>query len=408
MGQIIPRSVLPILERTVRESRVTAILGARQVGKSTLARLLSKPYFSLDDLGTRTFALRDPVAFVRELPHGAIIDEVQRAPDLLLAVKSVVDLSQEPGRFILTGSANLLTLPKLADSLTGRMRIIEVHPLAQSEIEQRPSNIVDRFFDEKWGIPTTVEPTDDLITRITHGGYPGILPLASDASRNAWFEDYLLTMLQREIRELTRIGDITEMERLLRLVAVRTGRVLNLSALASDIGMPKETLRRYLGILEQLYLVHTLPAWSSDAGRTYIKAPKVFINDTGLAAYQLGADAERLATNRDLLGNLVETFVVNEIRKHISWSILRPKLFHLRTNAGKEIDLLLEARDGRIVAIEIKAGASPRTQDANTLSAFMKTMGSRVVRGLLMYTGSQAIPIEERLCALPISSLWSE
>jgi uncharacterized protein len=406
MGQIVPRLILPLLQSALKERRVTAILGARQVGKSTLARSLPNSYYSLDEPGIRSFAERDPMGFARELPVGAVIDEIQRAPDLLLAIKSIVDLDQTPGRFVLTGSANILTLPKFSDSLAGRMRILEIHPLAEIEIEGGAHNIVDRFFDEHSfsSTATSAAPKTDIISRILRGGYPEAMRFADPTSRNAWFSDYLLSILQREVREISHIGDLADMERLIRILAVRTGLLLSPTALSSDIGIPKETLRRYFRILEQLYLVHVLPAWSGEPGRRYIKAPKLHINDTGLAAYELGADYHALSTNRDLLGNLLETFVVNETRKQASWSKTQPKLYHLRTHGGKEIDLILQARDGRSVAVEIKASASPSARDTNVLREVVAD--ARMIRGILLYTGEQTVPIAERVHAVPIASLW--
>jgi predicted AAA+ superfamily ATPase len=409
MGQIIPRSIFPLLESSLQESRITAILGARQVGKSTLARSLPNPYYSLDDLGTRSFAARDPVGFAQSLPAGAIIDEIQRVPDLLLAIKSIVDLEHSTGRFVVTGSANILTLPKLADTLAGRMRILELHPLAEAEIEKGTpvgQNFVDRLFDEHFICSELQHSSTDLIARVVRGGYPEILRRSVGASRDDWFADYIIAILQREVREISRIGEIGEIERVLRLLAVRTGQMLSPTSLSSDIGIPKETLRRYFRILEQLYLVHALPAWSPDAGRQYIKSPKFHINDTGLAAYELGANEQLLTKNHNLLGNLLETFVVNEIRKQASWSVIRPRLYHLRIYDGREIDLILQARDGRSVAIEIKATASQSARDARTLCEVANNPKSPMLRGVFLSTGERSVPIGERVLALPIEALW--
>jgi predicted AAA+ superfamily ATPase len=284
------------------------------------------------------------------------------------------------------------------------MRILEIHPLSEVEIEGNSHNIVDRFFEEHFTPRNTTMPTNDIISRILRGGYPEAIRFIDPESRNSWFSDYLLSILQREVREISHIGDLADMERLLRIIAVRTGQLLSPTALSSDIGIPKETLRRYFRILEQLYLVHVLPAWAGEAGRRYIKAPKLHINDTGLAAYELGADHHALTTKRDLLGNLLETFVVNEIRKQASWSKIQPKLYHLRTHGGKEIDLVLQARDGRAVAVEMKATASPSARDTNTLREVVAD--SSMMRGILFYTGEQSVPIAERVHALPIDALW--
>jgi predicted AAA+ superfamily ATPase len=406
---IIARALLPQLQAALNESRVVALLGARQVGKSTLVRSLCRAYYSLDDLATRSTAERDPTGFVRSLPAGAAIDEVQRVPEVLLAIKSVVDLDPSPGQFMVTGSANILTLPTIADSLAGRMRIFELQPFAEVEIESTSHNAVDRLFDERLGqsehFSTSPQLVPDLIGRLTRGGYPEVVRLTHESSRAGWFSDYLLAIIQREVREIARIGNVADMERLMRILAVRSGQILSPTKLSSEIEIPKETLRRYTRILEQLYLVHALPAWSGDPGRRYIKGPKLFINDVGLAVYELGADAQRLAKNHDLLGNLTETFVVNEIRKHASWSMTRPRLFHLRTSSGTEVDLILEARDGRRVAIEIKLTASPGPRDTRALRDLVSS-DQHIVRGVLFCAHEQALQIAERVYLLPIPWLW--
>ena len=404
----IPRALAPLVESALGEARVVALVGARQVGKSTLVRALGRPYFSLDDIGNRSFAQGDPAGFVRSLPVGAVIDEVQLVPDLLREIKAVVDLDDSPGRFVLTGSANILTLPGLADPLVGRMRILHLHPLAEAEIEAAGRNVVDELFaDDELAWPDAGTSDEALIGRLLRGGYPEPFRLPNESSRANWFSQYVIAMMQREVREIARISDVTSMERLFSIVAARSAKLLSPTELSSDTGIPKTTLLRYLGILQQTFLVEELPAWAADAGRKHVKAPKVFVNDVGLAAHEVGADFHQLSKNRNLLGPLVETFVVNEIRKQASWSRTQPRLFHFRSHAGQEVDLILESRAGRRVAIEIKAAASLASRDTASVRRLVEAPERGFVRGVVIYTGSRVIPAQPRIHALPIAGLWA-
>ncbi|HEV3157578.1 MAG TPA: ATP-binding protein [Candidatus Baltobacteraceae bacterium] len=407
----IPRQLTPLVQQALRRSRVVALCGARQVGKSTLARGLSNSYQTLDDLGVLDLARSDPTTFVRSLPPGAVIDEIQLVPDLLRVIKRVVDEDPTPGRYLITGSANLLTLPKISESLAGRMEIFELQTLAESEIEQRKENFVDQLFasNTTWYTtsPVTELSTEDILNRLSRGGYPEVLTRNDEPGRTAWFSAYLQAMMQRDIREIANITDIAAMHRILRMIASSSSRQVNLATLASTVEIPKTSLQRYLAILEQTFLIHHLPAWAGDATRRLSKAPKLFINDVGLATHQLGADTQRLVSDRNLLGTLVETFVVNEIRKQASWSITQPNLFFYRSHDGTEVDLLLEARSGERVLVEVKASATISANDVHSLRRLANDPTMQIRRGVLLYTGSSVIPAGENIHALPLSSLWS-
>ncbi len=403
----VPRFIAPVVGEALDEARVVAVVGARQVGKSTLVRMLDRPYFSLDDFSTRSFAQGDPAGFVRGLPAGAVLDEVQLVPDLLREIKSVVDLDERRGRFVLTGSANILALPGLADPLVGRMRILQLHPLAEAEIEGADRNAVDELFAEDPAWPDAGTTDDALIARLLRGGYPEPYHLPNASSRANWYSQYIAGMLQREVREIARIDDIPAMQRLSSIVAARSGRLFSPTELSSDTGIPKTTLLRYLAILEQAFLVHQLPSWAADPGRKNVKAPKIFVNDVGLAAHEIGADVLQLSKNRNLLGALVETFVVNEIRKQASWSRSQPRLFHFRSHAGQEVDLILESA-GKRVAIEIKAAASLESRDTRSVRRLVENPGLGFVRGVVIYTGSRVIPAHPKIHALPIAGLWAK
>ncbi|MDQ2680959.1 MAG: ATP-binding protein [Candidatus Eremiobacteraeota bacterium] len=395
------------IRQALRDTRVVALVGPRQAGKSTLARHLdSASYRTFDDFGSLAAASADPLAFVTALPVGAIIDEVQRLPAILRAIKSVVDTDPTPGRFILTGSANLLTIPTLSESLAGRIELFTLYPFSQAEIDKSRNNFVDMLFTNATFRPVT-ETAEQIIGRITTGGYPEVLQRENDSRRNAWFQSYLTTILQRDVRELSAISDVLGMERLLRLCAARSASILNETALASEIGLPRKTVSRYLGLLEQIFLLSRLPAYARERGRRVTRAPKVHLNDVGLAAYLHGSDFESLLQNRSMLGGLLETLVVNEIRSQASWSSVRPALYHYREYDGLDIDLVLEKRDSTVAAIEVKATASPGKNDFRSLRRFAELAGDSFQRGVLLYGGSSPLAFGEKLVALPIATLWS-
>ncbi|MHB8196758.1 MAG: ATP-binding protein [Vulcanimicrobiaceae bacterium] len=403
------RFLEPRLRATLLDTRVIALTGARQVGKSTLARHLSggtADYYTFDDLGTLAAANADPMAFVRSLPRGAIIDEVQRLPDVLSAIKAAVDSNPVPGRLIITGSANLLTIPKLSESLAGRMELFNLFPLSQAEIEKSPSNFVDRVFAQDAVFEPVQESPERTIVRIISGGYPEAMSRENDTRRNAWFHSYVTTVLQRDVREISAISDILGMERLLRLCATRSASILNETAIASEIGLPRKTVARYLDLLEQMFLVWRLPAYARERGRRVTKAAKIHLNDTGLASYLYGADVQHLSKTRTMLGGLLETLVANEIRAQASWSNSGSELFHYREYEGLEIDLVLENRDGSVAAIEVKATTSPGANDLQSLKRFAQLTGPSFKKGVLLYGGSKMLTFGENLIALPIAHLW--
>jgi predicted AAA+ superfamily ATPase len=382
------------------------------VGKSTLAAsLASGPhrarYITLDDAPVLAAARTDPAAFVRGLTEPVVLDEVQRAPDLFLAIKAAVDRGRRPGRFLLTGSANVLLLPRLSDILAGRMEILTLWPLSQGEIEGVREGFIEALFANSLpSMPPEPEPWTRLLERITRGGYPELTGQGAAERREAWFGSYITTMLQREVRDVSNIEGLTMMPRLLALLATRGASLLNFSDLARGVGIPLTTLKRYLALLEIAFLVQTLPAWSANLGKRLVKAPKVLLADSGLMAYLLGMGGERLAINGTLGGSLLENFVAMELRKQVTWSKTRPAMFHFRTTTGHEVDLVLEARGGRVVGIEVKATASPGAADFKPLRLFAEVTGKRFHRGVLLYTGAEPLPFGPNLYALPISALW--
>ncbi len=399
----------PLVAEALQGARVVAVCGARQVGKSTLVRTFESSerlYATLDDLSVLTQAQFDPVGFARSFAENAIVDEVQRVPELLRAIKTIVDRDPRKGRFLLTGSADILALPRLSESLAGRMVTIDLHPLSQSEIDAVDGNVVDALFarDVRW--PRAFATRAGLEERVVRGGYPEAVRM-DERARQRWFASYFFAMIQRDIRELARITDTVAMGRLLRLVAAWSSHILNFTRLASESEIPKSTLLRYLSLLEQTFLVHQVPAWAGDPGRRLGKAPKLFLNDTGLAAHVLGIDAQTLRERPELFGPLLETFVVNELRAHASWSHARPSLYHYRSHDGLEVDAVLEDRAHQRVAVEVKAASSIAKGDVSALQILVEDRRLHIRRGVIFYRGDRALQLGERIVALPVSLFWT-
>lgn len=318
---MITRAITPRLLDALAHRPVVLLHGPRQAGKSTLAEAIAAgphpaTYVTLDDLTRLAAARRDPSAFVRGFPGPVVLDEIQRAPELLLPIKREVDKDRRPGRFLLTGSANVFLLPRLADTLAGRMEIHALWPLSQGEIEGVREGFVDAALSgDPLGFQEAGEPTGDVFDRIARGGYPEIVAGQPARRRAEWFSAYVTAILQREVRDIANVEALIDMPRLLTLVATRAGSLLNVSDLARAAGIALTTLRRYLTLLEATFFVHTVPAWATNIGKRVAKAPKAFLSDTGLMLYLLGIDRERLGAEPQMIGPLLETFVATEVRK---------------------------------------------------------------------------------------------
>lgn len=401
------------LRAALAESRVVLLNGARQVGKTTLAMQIAgesdppRLYLSLDDAAVHAAAHSDPVGFVGGLRGPVVIDEVQRAPQLLSAIKLVVDRDQSPGRFLLTGSANVLFVPRLSESLAGRMQILTLWSLSQGEIEGSPEGFIDAVFGRDLPPLRPASPDEPgIVGRVARGGFPEVVSRRAEGRRAPWYGSYLTTILQRDVRELASIEGLAALPRLLALVASQPLSVLNYSDLARGVGLAQTTLKRYMAFLEATFLVSTVPAWYRNVGKRLTKSPKVMLTDTGLAAHLLGADVSRLEERRDTLGPLLESFVAMELRRQSAWSREQPELLHFRTGGGQEVDLVLESRSGRVVGVEVKAAASLGPGDFRGLEALADVAGRDFHRGIVLYTGNQVVPFGQRLHAVPVHALW--
>jgi hypothetical protein len=399
------------LTDALADTRVVLLNGARQVGKSTLARQLADhlggQYLTLDDPATVALARADPMALVQHGGGLLVVDEVQLAPELFPAIKQVVDVDTRPGQFLLTGSANVFLLPRLSESLAGRMEILPLFPLSQGEMVGTAHNLVDVLFGER-DLRLERVPLDrlEVCERIIAGGFPEAVARVPGERRDAWFRSYVASLLQRDVRDLANIEGLTDLPRLLGLIAARTGALSNVSEISRAVGLPLTTLRRYLTLLEATFIYQPLPAWSANIGKRFVKSAKHYLLDSGLVAQLRGAgDARALSSSLDL-GPLLETFVVQEVRKLLSWSRPSATAWHFRTAAGQEVDLILEAPGRRIVGFEVKASATVGPSDFKGLRALADAVGDSFSGGAVLYLGEQCLPCGDRLWALPVAMLW--
>ena len=405
----IPRYVQSKITTALQDTRVVLVVGPRQAGKTTLVKLYAnadRPYITLDDPATLAAARSDPTGFIRGLKQ-AVIDEVQRAPDLLLAIKESVDKDQAPGRFLLTGSTNLMAMPLVADSLAGRLEVITLMPFAQAELAGTPGNLLDRLFDGA-GLPAVVSPVvgDALMDLVLKGGYPEALRRTSVGRRQAWLQDYVALILDRDVRDIANIDQLDRMPRLLDVLAAHAGQLVNHSSYGAALGLTAPTAQKYVGILERLFLLRQVPPWSHNAVSRLTKTPKLHFLDTGLLVALRGDTASQLQKDRTSYGPLLENFVVSEVLKLITWSDKRLRVSHFRTKEQDEVDLVIEDRQGRVIGVEVKASATVRAADLRGLRQLQAAVGDKFVQGLVLHDHDRITPFDARLHAGPVSLLW--
>ena len=405
-----PRFARRRLEEALGDTPVVLVHGPRQCGKTTLSRMVGDAagyaYVTFDDDVQLSAAQSDPVGFIADLPDRTVLDEVQRVPSLFLAIKSAVDRDRKPGRFILTGSANVLLVPKLADSLAGRIEILRLHPLAQDELAGRESHFLDALFGAKFKNRRLHRLGSELIERIVAGGYPTAIARATPRRRAAWYRDYIETLIQRDVRDLARISALESLPKLLQLAAGQTSRLVNIAEMASSFQLSRPTIRDYVALLQGIFLLEHLPSWHSNRLSRLIKTPKLHFTDTGLAASLLKADAGALAKDRALLGQLLETFVLQELRRQASWHDRPIDFYHFREKDGAEVDIVLERGANEIAGIEVKASATITAKDFVGLTKLMAAAGNRFVGGAVLYDGEDVVGFGHNLHAVPISALW--
>lgn len=404
------RNITIELLEALTDSPALFLRGARQVGKSTLAKNLPvedfpAKYVTLDNATSLALASEDPTGFIAGQPTPVIIDEIQRVPELLLVIKEAIDEDRKPGQYLLTGSANLLTLPLISDSLAGRMEIQTLWPLSQAELHGNGTDFVQSLFNRDF-VHHIGTIAFDLPTLLITGGYPEAIARKTPRRRSAWFDSYLTSIVERDIRDIARIQETATMLKLTRLLATRTANQLNLSEVSRTMQVPNATLGRYMDLLEKVFLIHFIPAWAPNLGKRLVKAPKLYMVDCGLAAHLMGADETRLKNTPELSGHLVETFVVNEILKNLTWSSVSATPYHFRTHAGLEVDLVLEKPSGEVACVEIKGSAQVAPKNFRGFQALKKDLGDKFKTGVVLYGGKDIVPFGDDMFAVPISVLW--
>ncbi len=406
-----PRAALTRLLAAMADTPVVAINGARQVGKSTLARQLLQrggQLVTLDDQAQRAAAAADPRGFVeRDLAGPLIIDEVQYVPELFRAVKAAVDRDRRPGRFVLTGSTRLLSQAGFADALVGRVEIVELWPLSQGELRGRVDGFADRVFDGSVSSTITGASRAESIAAVLQGGFPEVASRLK-SRRGAWFDSYLRTLTETVVRDLSGIERVAEMPRVIRLCAARSGLELNVTNLAGELTLPPRTLDGYLATLANLFVLQLIPAWSTNVSKKVIRRPKMVLSDSGLAARLVGLTEESAALPTVPLGPILESFVAMELRKQLSWSSNGTTLWHFRDRDGMEVDFVLEQPDGSVVAIEVKASSTVTMRDTKGLRFLADRLGERFKAGVVLSFMPEPTPLGPKLSALPLQALWAE
>ena len=362
-------------------------------------------YFSLDDPALLQAVRTDPLGFIKRIDR-AIIDEVQRVPELLMAIKLMVDQDRRPGRFLLTGSANLMTLPQVADSLAGRIALLTLLPLSNAELCRRPNDFLDHARAQSWplSLPRTA-PATDIVDTVLAGGYPEMRRRSTPARRAAWARDYMTTLIERDIQDIAQIDQASRIPQLLGVAAELSGRLANMNQIGGQIGLNGKTAEKYLGILEKLFLIRRLPAWSRNELTRLIKTPKIHFIDAGLQAALTRLTADLAFIDRARLGATLETWVHGELLKLLSIAPTTWFLSHYRDKDQVEVDFVLESPLREVIGIEVKAAASISAGDFRGLKRLRECAGKQFVTGIVLYDGDQALPFGEGLWAVPLNRI---
>lgn len=410
--KLYPRLIATRVAEALGDTPVVLIAGPRQAGKTTLARQIAARhpelrYFTLDDELTLLAARQDPVGMIRRLDR-AIIDEIQRVPSLLLAIKKTVDEDRRPGRFLLTGSAQLMTLPTVADSLAGRMETLTLLPLSQSELHGATSNWLDQAFAGNLFQTSTLLVGDALVEAVWGGGYPEALSRTTPRRRTAWARQYLDALVQRDVRDVAGIDRLDQLPRFLRALAQIAGQMCNYSQLGGQVGLDHKTVARYIGVFEQMYLLKRIEVWASNRLNRMVKTPKIQFIDSGLLSSLVDFTPALARQDRQRFGKLLETFVYGELLKQTTTAEGDYQLLYYRDHDQFEVDVIVENAGGQLVGVEIKSAASVTAGDLRGLKRLASVAGDQFEMGVVLYDGTETLPLGERLWAAPLSALWGQ
>lgn len=408
-ASLFKRRIEPRIAEALLDTPVVLLAGPRQAGKTTLVRQIAAQqgmrYLTLDDELTLLSAREDPIGLVRSLDR-AVIDEIQRAPQLLLAIKKSVDEDRRPGRFLLTGSANLMALPTVADSLAGRMETLQLLPLSQSEIESRSWNWIDSAFAGQLLRVDQPALGLDLVERVLRGGYPEAISRITAKRRVVWARQYLDAIIQRDVRDVAHIEKLDQLPKFLRALAQTAGQMCNYTQLGGQVGLDAKTAARYVGVFEQMYLLKRIDVWARNRLSRVVKTPKLQFMDPGLLAALLDLTAQEVHQDRMRFGNVLETFVFAELLKHTTTSDGEYRLLYYRDADQFEVDVVIENAAGQLIGVEVKASATVKEKDLRGLKKLASLAGSQFKMGVLLYDGAEAMPLGDGMWAVPLSSLW--
>ena len=409
MSKLFPRHIKPLLLEALKDSPAVLIHGPRQCGKTTLARMVEKTkkytYISFDDDVVVSAAKIDPIGFVNSLPNKVILDEIQKAPYLFSALKTVIDNNKTSGRFILTGSANILHLPKLSDSLAGRMHILRLHPLSQRELKQSKPNFLNTLFQCQFTTKNMKTQPHQLIERIIAGGYPAVFTRPIGRRRANWYRNYVETVIKRDILDISKARSIDILPKLLNISASQTAQLINFTHLANAFQVSRTTICDYVSLLEQMFFLEKLPPWHNNHLKRLIKTPKLHFCDTGLASAILGYSEQSLKSNHPLLGQLVETFVFQELKRQASCHKEHHSFFHYRDKKGVEVDIIIE-KAHLVSGLEVKSSSTVRISDFKGLYKMKEVLKKRFVCGVVFYNGKMSVCFDKDMYAIPLSVLW--
>lgn len=406
--KLFTRRIEPRIAEAMADTPVVLLAGPRQAGKTTLVRQVAQGrlrYLTLDDDLTLLSAQQDPVGMIRSLDR-AVIDEIQRAPQLLLAIKKSVDEDRRPGRFVLTGSANLMALPTVADSLAGRIETLSLLPLSQCEIEGRSTNWLDTVFAGQLPQPGSSSRADDLVGRVLRGGYPEAMSRSTARRRTTWARQYLDSIIQRDVPDVAGIERLDQLPRFLRALAQTAGQMCNYTQLAGQVGLDGKTAAKYVGIFEQMYLLKRVDVWARNRLNRVVKTPKLQFIDSGLLATLLDLTAQEVENDRTRFGNVLETFVFAELLKHTTTAEGDYRLMYYRDADKVEVDVVIENAAGQLVGVEVKATATVQESALRGLKKLSGLAGDSFKMGILLYDGDEIMPLGDRIWAAPLSTLW--
>jgi hypothetical protein len=408
---LLPRRIEPRIAEALLDTPVVLLAGPRQAGKTTLVRHIAAQqglrYLTLDDGLTLLSAREDPVGMVRSLDR-AVIDEIQRAPQLLLAIKKSVDEDRRPGRFLLTGSANLMALPTVADSLAGRMETLSLLPLSQSEMALRQANWIDQAFAGRILQASTPAVGEALIERVLRGGYPEAVARPAGRRRTTWARQYIDALIERDVRDIAHIDKLDQLPRFLRALAHTAGQMCNYTQLGAQVGLDGKTALRYCGVFEQMYLLQRIDVWARNRLSRVVKTAKLQFLDAGLLASLLDLTAQEVAQDRTRFGNVLETFVFGELLKHSTTAQDDYRLMYYRDADKFEVDVVIENAAGQLVGVEVKAAATVKASDLRGLKKWAALAGPQFRLGVVLYDGTETLPLGDGLWAAPLSSLWGD